>query len=101
MTSHYIGSGNKTSTFNRKPKIPFSKIKNVYGEQLERFSKNESPSGIQTNTISEENRKLLKEQTKKILLKQRNTTIMSLVGTIVVVFLILVIVLNYFFKILL
>ncbi|MEN8138625.1 MAG: hypothetical protein ABFR62_09335, partial [Bacteroidota bacterium] len=31
----YIGFGNKTSVFTRKPRIPFKKIKGIYDIELE------------------------------------------------------------------
>ena len=34
----YIGSGNKTSVFTRRPKLPFEKIKEIYGEELEKLN---------------------------------------------------------------
>ncbi len=36
----YIGSGNMSSVFNRKPKVAFEKIKYIYGEELERINCN-------------------------------------------------------------
>lgn len=33
-SSSYIGSGNQTSVFNRRPKKAFEKIRNIYGEHI-------------------------------------------------------------------
>ncbi|QXP63649.1 hypothetical protein H0I29_06055 [Polaribacter sp. R2A056_3_33] len=33
----YIGSGNKASVFTRKNKVPFDKIKPIYGDEMERL----------------------------------------------------------------
>jgi hypothetical protein len=41
-TSGYIGSGNQTSVFARTSRIPFAKIKQIYGEELERLNSQEN-----------------------------------------------------------
>ena len=33
----YIGAGNRTSVFTRKQKVPFEKIKAIYGDEMERL----------------------------------------------------------------
>ena len=38
----YIGSGNKTSVFTRNPKIPFKKMKDIYGHELKRLKMEKS-----------------------------------------------------------
>ena len=49
----YIGAGNKTSVFARKPKIPFEKIKDIYGNELERLKSKKSDQKISFKKLTE------------------------------------------------
>ena len=76
----YIGSGNKTSVFTRRPKLPFEKIKEIYGEELEKLNlkKNKQNLSFKKLTIKEklEIRERVKGQLKK---QQRKEGIMGII----------------------
>ena len=65
----YIGAGNKTSVFTRRNKIPFDKIKSIYGNEMERLNTEKKLQNKPFKRLSEseklEIRKRIKAQIQK------------------------------------
>ena len=64
-SSGYIGFGNKSSVFNRKPKVAFEKIRSYYDQELDKvfYSEQEKQelSDSQREAIKENIRRKLKQ----------------------------------------
>ena len=67
----YIGSGNKTSVFTRQSKLPFAKIKQVYGEELERFKPEQTQQNFSFKKLTEKERLKIRERVKGQIIKER------------------------------
>ena len=65
ISSWYIGSGNKVSTFTRRSNRPFEKIKEIYGEEFERFKAKKPEQNITYKTLSKEEKKEIRKRVKK------------------------------------
>ena len=68
----YIGSGNKASVFNRKPKVAFETIKYIYGEELERLNSKTSKNHYSFKDLSEEEKKKIRNRIKLKIRKEQN-----------------------------
>lgn len=97
MSSPYIGSGNRTDTFNRKPEVPFKKLKAIYGDQLENFIDLELEPGVKTILLTEEEREHIKSKVRSIVERERLTSIVSFIASVVVL-VILISLVFYFFN---
>ena len=83
----------KTYVTTRKPKIPFEKIKQIYGEELERFaSKRETPK--KNNEFSKDESETIKRKVASIIIKQKKAYYLK----IFVIYLVIItsIILSYF-----
>lgn len=97
MSSPYIGSGNRTDTFNRKPQVPFKKLRAMYGDELENFITSEKESVIIAIELTEEERGQLKNKVRGILKQERQTSILSFIATISIL-IILIFLVFYFYN---
>jgi len=68
----YIGSGNKTSVFTRKPKIAFDKIKYIYGEELERLNSKSSKKRYSFKNLNEKEKLEIRNRIKFKIQKEQN-----------------------------
>ncbi len=68
----YIGSGNKVSVFNRKPKVAFEKIKYIYGEELERVNSNTKIKNFSFKDLSEKEKLEIRNRIKVKIRKDQN-----------------------------
>ena len=93
-SSGYIGSGNKTSVFNRKPRIPFTKLRVHIDQEL----LNLEPSKSNRKRLTNKERIEMKEKIRlKLVSKRRLDLVFALVAVLItsaIVFLISVIFLN-------
>ena len=87
-SSSYIGSGNKSSTFNRKAKSAFQKIRTVYGNQL---SRNQGEIDYVTyGNLSEEEKVKIRNHVQSIITKEKKRQFYSYLSYfILIVFVIL------------
>ncbi len=97
MSSPYVGSGSRIDTFNRKPQVPFKKLKAIYGDQLENFIASEKGLGIKAISLTEEEREQLKKKVRSILKQERQTSIVSFIASVVIL-IILISLVFYFFN---
>lgn len=67
----YIGSGNKTSVFTRRSKLPFAKIKQIYGEELERFKPEKTKHNFSFKKLTEKERLEIRKRVRVMVIKQR------------------------------
>ncbi len=97
LTFGYIGSGNKTSLFTRKPKTPFRKIKEIYGEELEHFTTKIRNSEDKKTPFSVEDKEKIRNNVKRQLKREQRKNIRAL---LIVFFVIIVIItlFNYYFS---
>ncbi len=97
LTLGYIGAGNKTSLFTRKPKLPFRKIKEIYGEELEHFTANTiNPENKQTPLSVEDIKKIRDNVKKQLKREQKKNSIALLIALFVI--LVIIIVINFYFS---
>jgi len=93
--SAYIGSGNKTSFFTNRPKSPFSRIKQIYGEELERFEIENSSSDFQSKELLIQHRKEIKERVLEHYRKEQKQNYI-IIGFMTLFVIILIIFVNYY-----
>ncbi len=86
--SGYIGAGNKFSVISRRAKVPFEKLKSIYGEELERIAIDESRK-ITLKDLSPSEKIALKNRIREIMASERRSIIISWVATIIVTVVIL------------
>ena len=94
--SAYIGSGNKTSFFTNRPKSPFSRIKQIYGEELERFELGTNEQSRQSKELLTQQKKEIKERVLKQFREEQKQNFVIISSLILFVF-ILIIFINYYF----
>ena len=82
----YIGSGNKTFTFSGKREIPFSKIKQVYGEELERISNAKKTGNLSFEKLSLKQKTKIRKKIKKELKKTRIKQLLLFVFSVFILF---------------
>ena len=82
VSSSYIGAGSLTSVFARRPRIPFVRIKQIYGDELERF-KLEKDKNKASTELSEKEKKEIKTLVKRIVNRNKKREIIT--GTIAVI----------------
>jgi len=80
----YIGSGNKTSIFTRRAKPPFSKVKAIYGEELERLKLEKVDQKLSFKELTKEEKLRIRSRIKAELLSERKKQIVAF--TILVLF---------------
>ncbi len=68
----YIGSGNKTSVFTRRSRIPFKKVKEIYGEELERLNFKKIKPNLFFKKLTEKEKLEIKERVKSQVIKERH-----------------------------
>ena len=85
ISSGYIGSGNKPSTFNRKPKGAYDKLRNRYISELEK----ERQAGKDIQPLSKEERNELKDRIKQQIKKEWLLDISKLVFSIILTIIII------------
>ena len=81
-------------TFNRRP--PFSRIKQIYGEELERFELESNHQSLQSKELLTQQKKEIKERTLKHFREEQKQNFVIISSLIVFVFL-LIIFINYYF----
>jgi len=82
----YIGSGNKTSVFTRRSKLPFAKIKKVYGEELERLKQDQIQQNFSFKKLTEKERLEIKERVKDQIIKERRKELIIWIITFLLAF---------------
>lgn len=93
--SGYIGSGNKTNFFTNRSRTPFSKIKQIYGEELERFNRKHSPQEANFEKLLIQKKKEIREKiTREI--AYENKKISLIIAVLVIFITIVVILVNYY-----
>lgn len=70
-SSGYIGFGNKSSVFNRKPKEAFEKIRSYYDQELDKVIYAEQ----EKQQLSSEQREAIKSSIRRKLVKERHEEI--------------------------
>lgn len=94
-SSGYIGSGNKTNFFTNRPRAPFSKMKQIYGEELERFNRVHSPSEANFEKLLIQKRKEIREKIAREIAHERRK-IGFIIAAIVILLTALIIMINNF-----
>jgi hypothetical protein len=79
----YIGAGNKTSVFTRKPKIPFKRMKDIYGNELERLKSGKSDRKKSFKKLTEREKLEIRKRIKIQIRKEQNKNI--LIGIIAII----------------
>ena len=77
----YIGSGNKTSVFTRKSKLPFEKVKEIYGEELERLNSEKNKQNLSFKKLTEKEKLEIRERIRGKVIKERRKEL--IIGIIV------------------
>lgn len=90
INSWYIGSGNKMSFITRKPQIPFSQLRSIYGDEFKVIYPDRFKFKDQPNEVSELNRKLIKERVRKRLARKRKKLLLTFILTFVLTVLIVI-----------
>lgn len=85
----YIGFGNKINVISKTAKIPFSKVKQIYGDELERLSL-EKEVGKLSKIEKEKIRKKIKLDIKKVRFKEFILFIFSCILLSILIYLLLV-----------
>lgn len=80
ISSWYIGSGNKPSTFNRKARGAYDSIRNRYTSELEK----ERKAGKDKPEMSFETRQALKEKIRSQIKKERYWEIAKLIFSLAI-----------------
>ena len=65
INSYYIGSGNKVSVFSKRANPPFEKLKQIYGEELERIGKTQSNLNRRNTSLTAEQKASLRRRLKR------------------------------------
>ena len=82
----YIGSGNKTSVFTRKNKLPFDKIKSIYGNEMERLKTEKTLQNKPFKRLSESEKLAIRKRIKAQIQKEQTR---NLILVIIAIFFIL------------
>ena len=80
----YIGSGNKTSIFTRQPKLPFKKVKEIYGEELERLNSKNDKQELSFKKLTENEKIEIRERIKKQIKKKQLKELMIMITIIII-----------------
>ena len=83
VSSAYIGAGNLTSVFARRPRIPFVKIKQIYGDELERFKLEKDKKHLVISELSQKEKKEIKTLVKGIMKRNRKQEITTRIITVI------------------
>ncbi|MEN8123113.1 MAG: hypothetical protein ABFS35_22435 [Bacteroidota bacterium] len=89
LSSSYIGAGNITSVFNRKPKIPYKKLKEIYGDELEKFKSKRVSKSIPKRKLTNAEIKEIRNKVRTNVLQERKKNL--IVGLIAIVILIVIV----------
>ena len=76
----YIGAGNKTSVFTSRPKSPFSKIKSIYGEELNRLNLKKAKQKLSFKVLTEKEKDEIRKRVKAELIADQKRQ--AIAGTI-------------------
>ncbi len=86
ISSYYIGSGNKVSVFSKRINPPFEKVKEIYGEELERVNKSVFHESAQKVSLSLKQkaafRKRLRRENQIHFIKQISSLIIATIITV-------------------
>jgi hypothetical protein len=82
--SWYIGSGNKISVFTRRSIQPFKKIKEVYGEELQRLRAVKSDKQLTFRTLSVTEREEIRTRVRKELKKEQMKKVFAGIITVII-----------------
>ncbi|QOD61713.1 hypothetical protein H9I45_04485 [Polaribacter haliotis] len=92
----YIGFGNKTDAFSKSSKTPFSKIKQIYGDELEKINSVRKIGNLSFNEISKLEKENIRKKIKSEIRKSRIRNLFLFGVSILVVFLIILLALYWF-----
>ena len=91
----YVGSSTKTNYFTNRPKTPFSRIKQIYGENLERFELTHDKSEPQYEALLIQRKREIRLEIKEQITSENKRNVM-IICFLVVLVVTLILVLNYF-----
>lgn len=98
ISSSYIGSGNLTSVFARRPKIPFVRLKQIYGDEMERFRIEKNSEQYQKSELTEKQKKIIRKRVESIIKRNKNREltngIIAILITLGLIYLFLIIIEN-------
>ena len=80
----YIGAGNKTSVFTRKPKTSFEKIKDYYGNELERLKSGNSDQKKSFKDLTEKEKLKIRKRIKTQFRKEQNRNLIIGIVSIII-----------------
>ena len=80
----YIGAGNKTSVFTRKPKNSFEKIKDIYGNELERLKSGNSDQKKSFKDLTEKEKLKIRKRIKTQFRKEQNRNLIIGIVSIII-----------------
>ena len=80
----YIGSGNKTSVFTRKNKVPFDKIKSIYGDEMERLKPGKTTQNKSFKKLTESEKLKIRKRVKAQIQKEQIVNL--IMGVIAILF---------------
>ena len=89
--SGYIGAGNKIEVFTRRPKSSFSKLRQLYGDQLERLKSSHS-GPIEVSEISLELREKIKSDIRKQYKRTKRNQIFAFSISIVILVILIIVI---------
>ena len=76
----YIGSGNRTSVFTRRSKLPYEKIKEIYGEELERLNSKKIERNFSFKKLTEKEKLEIRERVRgQVIKEQRKELIIGII----------------------
>ena len=93
--SVFARTGTKNSFFTNRPKSPFSKIKKVYGEELERFELESTVTDLKSKEFFTQQKKEIRNRVRVQIEKERRQNLVIITCIITLVFL-LIIFINYY-----
>ena len=93
----YMGFGNRISAFTNKPNPPFRKIKQIYGDELERLNEATSKT-VTIETLTEEDRLLIRNKVRDQMKRECQRNILTIVVSTVFVCILLAILNHYYLK---
>ena len=94
-SSGYIGSGNKTNFFTNRPRTPFSRMKQIYGEELERFELLHSPHEANFDELLIQKKQEIRKKIKEEIVREKTRSILIVISVSAFV-IILIILINYY-----
>lgn len=83
ISAWYIGAGSLKTVFTNKPNQPFSKLKSIYGNELEKFTTQKEHYIIKQSQLTVEERLRIKLKVKQEIKKSNIKIIISLSVTLI------------------